>query len=175
MTNSDQKCLVYTVEYATTLFVLFTISLFQLPVNPFTLDSMFHYIFTTFQITGWAPAGFSVWLFPGKSLKGGSAGSWCAADQRTGASAAYRAADEWGLSRVFIRKRSESPRYPVRREAAHLEPAPERRDLSGKSHTEKLGGARPSSYPLPYDKENIRKIIHHSYKLTASAVHLLPF
>ena len=103
-----------------------------------------HNIFYKFPKTGCAPAGFSVWLFPGKSLKGGSAGSWCAADQRTEASAAYQAADEWSLSRVFIRKRSESPRYPVRREAAHLEPAPERRDLSGKSHTEKPAGARPS-------------------------------
>ena len=97
---------------------------------------------------GRAPAGFSVWLFPDKSLKGGSAGSWCAADQRTGASAAYQAADEWGLSRVFIRKRSESPRYPVRREAAHLEPTPERRDLSGKSHTEKPAGAHPVLWKL---------------------------
>ena len=40
MTNSDQKCLIYTIKYTTTLFVSFTISLFYLPVNPFMPDSL---------------------------------------------------------------------------------------------------------------------------------------
>ena len=50
MTNSDQKCLIYTIKYTTTLFVLFTISLFPTFVNHFIPDFSTH-VFLPFNPT----------------------------------------------------------------------------------------------------------------------------
>ena len=155
MTNSDQKCLIYTIKYATTLFVSFTISLFYLPVNPFISDSI-TICFTNFLSSPknrMSTGRLFGMALPGQIPKGRVClvlGAQLIVRQRH--LPPHLAADERGLSGVFIRKHRESPRFPVRREAAHLEPSPERRAAPerGRAVTASFGISSLISLVLPY-------------------------